>query len=338
MQSISFASILKVALVVIGLIFLYLTKEILVILFLAVIIASAVSPAVSFLEKYYIPRALGTLFVYVFCFGILIFVFYLITPLFISEIQHLAILLPDYYEEFSKQILKTTRQISPDYTRSAQEFLLNLGGSIKEATSGLFGIVSRLFGGVVAFGAIIVISFYLAVQKKGVEGFLRLITPQAQEEYVLDLWKRVEVKLGRWLQGQLFLGLIVGVTVFIGLTIIGVPYALLLGLVAGIFEILPMVGPVFSAILGVAVAFVVSPVLAFLALIFYVILQQFENHILLPLLMKKITGLNPVVVIIALLAGAKIGGVLGMLIAVPIATIAGELFEDLAKQKAVRKV
>ena len=105
MQSISFVSILKVALVVIGLIFLYLTKEILVILFLAVIIASAVSPAVSFLEKYYIPRALGTLFGYIFCFGILIFVFYLITPLFISEIQHLAILLPDYYEEFSTQIL-----------------------------------------------------------------------------------------------------------------------------------------------------------------------------------------------------------------------------------------
>lgn len=336
MSDISFTSIFKVVLVLVGLILLYLTKEILAILFLAVIIASAISPWVSFLENHKIPRVVGTLFIYIICLGALVLILYLITPLFISEIQHLAMLLPDYYESFSKQILKTTRQISPDYTKNAQDFLINLGGKIQDITSGVLKVVTELFGGAIAFGAVIVISFYLAVQKKGVEEFLKLVTPQMHEEYVIDLWKRVEVKLGRWLQAQLFLGFVVGMIVFIGLSVIGVPYALLLGLVAAIFEILPMVGPVFSAVLGVAVAFIVSPFLALLTLIFYIILQQFENHVLLPLLMKRITGLNPVMVIVALLVGAKLGGVLGMLISVPIATIIGELLEDIAKQKASR--
>ncbi|MEK7487986.1 MAG: AI-2E family transporter, partial [Patescibacteria group bacterium] len=134
--------------------------------------------------------------------------------------------------------------------------------------------------------------------------------------------------------GQLLLGCIVGVTVFVGLSLIGVPYALLLALVAGIFEIIPIAGPLFSALVGISIAFLVSPVLAFLALLFYSALQQIENHVLVPLFLKKITGLNPVVVIVALLVGAKLGGIMGMLIAVPLATIGGELLDDLAKKKA----
>ena len=120
---------------------------------------------------------------------------------------------------------------------------------------------------------------------------------------------------------------------FVGLSLIGVPYALLLALVAGIFEIIPIAGPLFSALVGVSVAFLVSPVLAFLTLLFYGALQQIENHVLVPLFLKKITGLNPVVVIVALLVGAKLGGIMGMLIAVPLATIGRRAIDDLAKKK-----
>jgi predicted PurR-regulated permease PerM len=171
------------------------------------------------------------------------------------------------------------------------------------------------------------------VQERGVENFIRMIIPKHNEEYTIGLWKRVERKLGLWMQGQLLLGVVIGTVVFAGLSIIGVPYALLLGIIAGVFEIVPVVGPIFSAFIGVIVALMIDPVLAILTLIFYIIVQQVENNILVPLLMKKMTGLNPIVIIVSLLIGWELGGILGMLIAVPLATIVSELLDDYAKSK-----
>ena len=331
---ISFASLMKITAVVLGLALMYSVKEILALVFLAIIIASTVDRWANFFERYHIPRMGGVALVYVCFVAFLIVVLYFIVPPIIAEVKQLVLFLPDYYDVAAKQIFRTTRGISPDYARSMQEFATGLEARITGVTSGALSAAMDVFGGVVAFGMVIVISFYLAMQRRGVEHFLRLVTPKAQEEYVLDVWRRVEIKLGKWLEGQLLLGCIVGVTVFVGLSLIGVPYALLLALVAGIFEIIPIAGPLFSALVGISIAFLVSPVLAFLALLFYSALQQIENHVLVPLFLKKITGLNPVVVIVALLVGAKLGGIMGMLIAVPLATIGGELLDDLAKKKA----
>src|SRR3989338_8653498 len=321
---ISVGTVLKIAAVIIALSLLYLTRDILVILFLAVIIASAVYFMSGTLERYRVPRLIGVLAIYLV--GVVFFslVLYLIIPPIVDEIKQLAVVLPDYYEIAARQIFKTTSGISPDYAKNAQNILLNFGEKIKEFTSGIFNIASALFGSAVSFVAIIVIYFYLSIQKKGVEDFLRLIIPRDREEYAIDVWTRVEKKLGRWLQGQIVLALIMGAMVFVGLTLVGVPYALLLGVIAGILEIVPIAGPILSALVGVSMAVLISPFLALLTLIFYIIVQQTENHILVPILMKKATALNPVVVIVALLVGAKLGGGLGMLIAVPLATIAGE--------------
>src|SRR3989344_7600287 len=334
---ISIGAILKIAVVAIVLALLYLALEVLIILFLAVIIASAVSLLAGALERYRIPRLFGVLLIYLGAIGVFGSVLYFIISPIVVEIKQLAVVLPDYYETITRQIFKTTTGISPDYAKDAQNMLLNLGDKIKEFTSGIFNIASAVFGSAVSFVAIIVISFYLSIQKKGVEDFLRLIIPQDQEAYVINVWMRVEKKLGKWLQGQIIIALIMGVTVFIGLTFIGVPYALLLGVIAGVLEIVPIAGPILSALVGVSMAVLISPFLALLTLIFYIIVQQIENHILVPILMKKATGLNPVVVIVALLAGAKLGGVLGMLISVPLATIAGELLEDFSKKKTLLK-
>lgn len=331
---ISFASIMKVAAVVLALALMYSVKEIIALVFLAIIIASTVDRWASFFERYRIPRMGGVALVYAGFVAFIIVVLYFIVPPILAEVKQLIVFLPDYYDTAAKQIFRTTRGISPDYARSMQEFVAGLEERITGFTSGALSAAVDVFGGIVSFGVVIVISFYLAMQRRGVEDFLRLVTPKAQEEYILDVWRRVEVKLGKWLEGQLLLGCIVGVTVFVGLSLIGVPYALLLGLVAGIFEIIPIAGPLFSALIGIFVAFLVSPVLALLALFFYGVIQQIENHVLVPLFMKKITGLNPVVVIVALLVGAKLGGIMGMLIAVPLATVGGELLDDLAKKKA----
>jgi len=332
---ISFSAILKVAAVVLGLFFLYLIKGVLAMLFLAIIIASAADPIISFLErKYFVPRLLGAFVLYLVLFGALGIIFYFLVPPIVDELKQFAVVFPDYFDSVSKELFRTTRGISPDWAKDLQGFLINMGDNIRNFTSGITQIISGLFGGMVTFTVVIVTSFYLAAQRRGVEDFLRIVTPQEEEVYVLGLWRRVETKLGRWFQGQVLLGLIVGAIVLIGLSIIGVPYALLLAVVAGLFEILPIVGPLFSALLGITIAALVSFPLAMLTAILYFIVQQVENHALVPLLMKRVTGLNPVVVIVALLIGAQLGGIFGMLLSVPMATVVSEVIEDFTKKKS----
>jgi predicted PurR-regulated permease PerM len=326
-------SILKVIFIILFFGFLFLISNILIVLFLSLIIASAIYPWVNYLESKKIPRILGVLSVYVIAILFIIFLLYLVIPTMVDEIRQLASVLPSYYDVLSSKFSKTVLEISPDYTKTAQDFLINFGEKIKGMASSVLKTVAGVFGGFATLGIVLVISFYMASQEKGVGSFIKLITPKHQEAYVLNLWKRVEKKLGLWLQGQLLLGVIIGLVVFFGLYIIGVPYALLLGVVAGIFEVVPVVGPIFSAFIGIAVALMIDPVLALLTLIFYIIVQQVENNILVPFLMKKMTGLNPIVIIVSLLIGWELGGVLGMIIAVPVATIAGELLDDYARSK-----
>lgn len=330
---ISIWTLAKIAMAVLLFWFLFLSVDLLIVIFLSVIIASAISPVVGYLAAKRIPRVWGVLLVYLLVAAFLAFLMYLIVPLIVNEIRQLAILLPEYYESASSKFSNMAINISPEYAKSSQDFLMKFGETIKDASSSILGVLASIFGSVATLSIVFVISFYMAVQEKGVENFIRIITPKDDEEYALNLWKRVEKKLGLWLQGQLILGFVVGLAVFIGLSIIGVPYALLLGIIAGLFEIIPMAGPLLSAIVGVSVALVVNLWLGVLTLIFYIIIQQTENHILVPLLMKKMTGLNPIVIIVALMAGLELGGVLGMLISVPIATIIGELLADYSKSK-----
>jgi len=333
-MEISTWTIVKTVLVLLFFVFLYAIKSILIMLFLSLIIASAIYPFATKMATKKIPRAVSVLFVYLVAIFFVVLLLYMVVPTVVDEIRQFASVLPSYYDTLSEKFSRTILAISPDYTKTAQDFLINFGEKIKEFSSSVFSTVKAVFGGFATFGVVIVVSFYMAFQEKGVENFIRLVTPKHQEDYVLDLWKRVEKKLGLWLQGQLMLGLIVGFAVFLGLLMIKVPYALLLGIVAGIFEIVPVVGPIFSAILGISVAAIVDPVLGVLALLLYFIIQQVENHFLVPMLMKKMTGLNPIVIIASLLIGFELGGILGMVISVPVATIAGELLDDYAKAKA----
>ena len=188
-----------------------------------------------------------------------------------------------------------------------------------------------------SFIAIIIIAFYLSVMKRGVESFIESVVPARHEAYVMDLWKRSEMKVGRWIQGQLLLALIVGLTVYIGLSLMGIKFALVLGIVAMALEIVPIVGPVIAAIPAIFLAFLQDPGLGLWVIVFYVAVQQLENHLLVPVVLGKTTGLNPVVVIMALLVGNQLAGISGMILSVPVATVIVEMLEDLAKQKEEAK-
>jgi predicted PurR-regulated permease PerM len=192
--------------------------------------------------------------------------------------------------------------------------------------------VGYIFGGVLSFVLIIVLSFYLAVQEAGIENFLRIITPNRHETYVMSLWKRTQIKIGLYMQGQLLLGLIIGILVFLGLTILGIKQALLLACLAAVFELIPIFGPILSAIPAILIGATSGGLSMGLIIAgLYTIIQQFENHLIYPLVVKKIVGVSPIIVILALIVGFKLAGFLGILLSVPISTAIMEYLNDLQK-------
>lgn len=336
---ISSGSILRFIFIILFLLFLYLVRDVIVILLFAIIIASAINPFGRWLDKKQFPRLLGILILYFVLFGLFVFLFSLSIPFIAEEVSQLSESLPRFLAKFSASLEKFEATTSSyfDVVGPVQELLDNLSGFLQQASQSIFSFVASIFGGIFSFVAILVISFYLSVMRNGIESFLKAVTPEDYEGYVIDLWKRSEAKLGRWLRGQLLLALIVGLATYIGLSLLDVKFALVLAFIAMVLELVPNVGPVLAAIPAVIVALLQSPALGLWVVLLYVIIQQVENHILVPLVLSRAVGVNPVVVIIALLIGFKVGGVPGMILAVPIVTVVVEFFDDIAAQKEKRK-
>ena len=172
------------------------------------------------------------------------------------------------------------------------------------------------------------------MQEKGIENFLRIVTPIRYESYVLDLWSRTQRKIGLWMQGQLILGILIGVFVYLGLAILNVPYALFLAVLAAVFELIPLFGPILAAVPAVLLVFVnLGPAIGFTVIGFYIIMQQFENHLIYPLVVRKVIGVPPLLVILSLLVFGKLFGFLGLLISVPIVTLILEITDDIDRRK-----
>ena len=217
---------------------------------------------------------------------------------------------------------------------SSANLLQNLSSTITSTTGGVFTTVSAFFGGLVSFVLIVVFSIYFSVQETGVDDFLRVITPAAQQVYVLNLWKRSQEKIGKWMQGQLMLAVIVGILLYLGLVILGVPHPLLLALVAAAFELIPVFGQFLAAMPAVAVAFADGGTTeALLVAGLYIVIQQFEAHLIYPVVVKKVVGIPPLLVILSLLVGFQLIGFLGVLLSVPVAGAIQEYVSDIDKEK-----
>ncbi len=333
-------TMLRALLLILGAVFLYFVRDVLVILLLSVVIASAIEPGVRwFVEKFRSPRVLAVLAVYLLGFALFILVFYLVIPPMVQELKNFAVAFPVSLEgafDQARNLLDRTLLFAPDYLRpSASDLSARLNTFLNERALGFFSFGSSLFGGVVSFIFVIVLSFYFAVQENGISNFLKIITPLEHEAYVVDLWTRSQRKIGKWLQGQLLLGLLVGVMVYLGLTLMGVRYALILALLAAVFELIPIFGPIMAAIPSVLVAFIQAPALGLWVVLLYVVVQQMENHLIYPLVVRQAVGVPPLLVIIALLIGGKLAGFLGFVLAVPIAAAVVEYVNDVAVQKKI---
>lgn len=329
---ISVKTLFKVTLFVIAIWVAYLISDILVMIAFAVIISSAVDNWASNLQKLNIPRVISVIGIYLFFILLLAGIVYLIVPVLLTQVGNLINDLPGYYNKVSSSFGVSDAEKYSFAVDKSQEFLSGIESKLFQAGGGIFFIFKNIFSGIAMVIATFVLSFYLSLQENGVRKFLQFIIPRKYESYVLDLWQRTQKKLGRWLQGQLILGLIIGTLVYIGLSIIGIPYALILAILAGLFELVPMAGPIIASIPAIIIGFLISPLIGILTLGLYVIIQPLENHLIVPQVMRKAVGLNPIVIIIALLIGAKLGGILGMLLAVPAMAVIVEILGDLGEQ------
>ncbi|MDD4989160.1 MAG: AI-2E family transporter [Candidatus Pacebacteria bacterium] len=335
---ISTGTIIKFFLFLILVLAIYYLRDIVLIVLTAIVIASAIEPATRYFMRRKLPRTPSVVVVYLLVILSLAAIFYFLLP---SLLQETTSFLEKINSIDVFGSLKQQGLISPDVSLQDLSSQLNFQGiigslrdTINQFSSGFFSTASIIFGGALSFILIFVLSFYFAVQEDGVEDFLQVAAPIRYKSYITDLWKRSQKKIGLWLQGQLLLGVLVGVLDFLGLTIFGIKHALLLAVLAAIFEIIPLFGPILSAIPGVAIAFVTGGTsLGLLVLGLYVIVQQFENHLIYPLVVNKVVGVSPILVIVSLLVGWRLAGFLGVLLSVPVAATFMEYYSDVRKDK-----
>ncbi len=323
------------------LVFLYLVRDIIFLVFVAFILMSAAQPVVDKLEKKKIPRVLSALTIYLGFLLVFATILYFIIPYLAIEIKKLGNNIPVYLQglnEFINQanfyLTNNEYQVETEAGNALTGFSNNLTNFVSQIFSNTFAF----FGGFIKTIVVFSLSFYMLVKKDGIKGFLRIIVPKKNMAYIFDLIDRIQYKMGRWLIGQFSLVLFVFSLDFLALYFLGVPYAIIIAIFGGLLEIIPYVGPMLAAVPAILLGLTVSPFTALLVAIFYLLIQQAENHILTPLIMKKAVGLNPVIIILALLIGAKLAGFLGILIAVPLATAISIFIKDLTSSKKEKTV
>ncbi len=337
---ISYESIIKFFIVLFVLFLVVYLKGIIFIVFISIILALIMNSAVDKLQKKKIPRVAGAAGLFIVAFMFIGLLIYIVAPPLAKEVGTLSSNLPTYlenvglnYNTISNQDLNINKPLDYKISEPFQNILIEVSKTLKNITSNIIVGVLGLLGGILSVILILVISFYLVVEEDGVKKFVQTLIPIESRPRALRIIKKIEIKLGKWFMGQLFLGLIVGLLSFIGLTILGVPYALVLAIIAGSMELIPYIGPTLSGIPAIIIAFTISPVLAFLTFLLYFIIQQLENYFIVPKVMEKSVGLHPVVIIIVMLIGGQIAGILGIILAIPTTTIISIVLKDLYDYK-----
>jgi predicted PurR-regulated permease PerM len=306
---------------------LFIARQAFGVLLVAIVISLGLEPVISFLEQRRVNRLLGAIIV--FLAGLLIFsaALYFIVPVLALEVGRF---LNDINSVIADLIgIGLPQKVIQGFSLSFDKAL----GVFTAAQASITGAIGVVFNRVILVLTTIVLAFYLTVQKEGTSRFLQVLLPDTYEKPVLTIFNNFKTKIRRWFAAQLGLSLIVGVVMSLGLWLLGVRYALVLGIIAAILELVPLIGPVIAGAVALLVAISDSFALGLYVIGLTFIVQQLENHVLIPVLMGKTLNVHPVIVIVSILAGAQIAGFVGILLAVPIAVAAQETFYYLAEKK-----
>lgn len=339
--SIKSGTLIAMVLVVAGAWVAWILRDLLLLVLTSIILASAIEPQVAFFVRYRIPRFLAVTLVYFFVFGLIFWLLYFFLPPIISDAADFLSSAPKYLETFnaadSFSSIKSVASIISSGSHDVSSFvqtLFSLKDLFVAGTGGAVQVFVSFFGGIFSLILVVVLSFYFALQDTGVDDFLHLVMPVRYENYAVDLWRRAQRKIGLWMQGQILLSFLVAILIYLGLLILEVPYALLLAVFAGLAEIIPIFGSWLAGIIAVLIAFSSGGIaLATIVAGLYIVVNQFEANLIYPLIVKKVIGVPPLLVIVALIAGGTLAGFLGILLSVPIAAVLLELITDFDRHK-----
>jgi predicted PurR-regulated permease PerM len=331
---ISTGVVIRTLAIVVALLFLYFVRDIITLFFIAVLFSAVIEPMVNWLQAKKIPRWVGILLIYLALFFIVAVAVYFLIPPLEKQFTDFAKNSPEYLGKMTAPLEKLDvffeRQ---NIYFDAKQITDNLNQELYGFSNNIFSKTVGLFTGFLSVIIVLTLTFYMAVEEDGMKKFIVLIVPQRHKEYAASLVARIKAKITRWMHGQLLVMLSIFALDFIGLSLVGVPYALFLAIFAGILELIPYAGPVIAAVPGIFLGFMISPFVGLMAFLVYLVAQQFESHVIIPQIMKKAVGLNPIVIILALLIGAKLAGVVGAILSVPIATAIGLFLSDMFNRK-----
>src|SRR3989344_175766 len=306
---ISHRTVIFTVLLLISLWFLYQITDIILTIFVSVIIMSALNPFIDWLERKRLPRGLAIVLVYFVLWGVIGSLIALIIPALADQSGRLLRLIPASLSQLD--FFNTHQQ---EITREILSQLGGLPGNVIKFAVGLFsnflGVVTTLF-----------ISFYLILERKRLDRYLTFLLGHTKPDQAKRVINEIERRLGGWVRGELLLMLAVGVTTYIGLVVLGVDIPVPLAVIAGLLEIIPNIGPTISAVPAIMVALTINPLTALATLALYILVQQAENNLLVPKIMEKTTGVNPLVSILALMIGFKIAGATGAVLSIPIVLV-----------------
>ena len=343
--SISTGTMVRAVLVFLGVFLLWFLRDLALVVLTSIVIASFMESSVSHFKKIGVGRILGIVILYFVSLSALAGMFYFFVPLLITELYNFSTFISSYIpgvsflDYFKNEAFSGAKDIVSALSNNfsiatlasvSKAFILNLSG-------GFFTAFSVAFGSIFNFILIILISFYLSIQEKGIENFLRIIFPIRHEDYVVDLWERSRRKIALWMKGQVVLGFVVAILIYLVLSLLGIEYALLLAIIAGIMEMVPY---------GVLVAMIPAFTFSFIsgglgsALMVtgaYLIIHEFEVFLFTPVVINKIVGLSPIVIILSFLIGFELGGVWGAVLAIPVAIIVMEFLSDIEKDKILSR-
>jgi len=343
--SISTGTMIRAVLVAVCVFLVWFLRDLVLVVLTSIVIASFIDSSVIHFQKIGVNRIFGIIILYTISILALAGMFYLFAPLLITEIYNFSTFISAYIPNvsflnyFQNEAFSGAKDIvgvlSGNFSLTAllsisKAFISNLSG-------GFFQVLSITFGSIFNFVLIILISFYLSVQEKGIENFLKIIIPAQYDDYAVDLWSRSSHKIGLWVRGQMLLGFVVGVLIYLILSLLGIEYALLLAIITGIMEMVPY---------GILVAMIPTFAFSYLSNGFgsalmvtgaYIIVHEFDVFLFTPLIIKKIVGLSPIVIILAVLIGFELGGFWGAILSIPISVIVMEFLGDIEKNKILAR-
>lgn len=302
---ISHRTIIFAVLFLLSLGFIYLIRDIILELFVALILMTILEPMVARLSKIKIPRTISILVTYVLVLGIFGGIIALIVPALIDQTTSFVNALPGYISNIG-----ITKAWSDQIIAG---FLATAGNAPGE----IFQFTFSVFNNVLAIITVLVFAFYMLLAREKLKDQLGFLFGEEKKKELGRVIDQLEIRLGGWARGELILMFMIGLGVYIGLRLIGIPFALPLSILSGILEIVPFLGPVISAIPGILIGFGISPIIGLGVAALYFLVHQLEGYILVPKIMEKSVGVSPIITLIALAVGARLAGIVGVIVSVP---------------------